>query len=56
MLVGCIVAGVAIGLVVDQQADSSPRGVLVGTAVGIVAAGFGFWLRVRAFMRGDGGR
>ncbi len=56
MLVGCIVAGVAIGLVVDHHADSSPMGVLVGTALGIVAAGIGFWLRVRAYMRSDGRR
>jgi len=56
MLVGCIVAGVAIGLVVDHHADSSPIGVLVGTALGIVAAGIGFWLRVRAYMHSDGGR
>ena len=55
MLVGSIVAGVAIGLVVDHHADSSPIGVLVGTALGIVAAGLGFWLRVRAYMRIDEG-
>jgi F0F1-type ATP synthase assembly protein I len=50
MLVGCIVAGVAIGLAVDHNAGSSPVGVLVGTALGIVAAGIGFWLRVRAYL------
>jgi F0F1-type ATP synthase assembly protein I len=50
MLVGSIVAGVAIGLVVDHHADSSPIGVLVGTAAGIIAAGIGFWLRVRAYL------
>ena len=56
MLVGCIVAGLTVGLVVDRQADSSPLGVLVGTGLGIVAAGIGFWLRVRAYIRTDGGR
>lgn len=50
MLVGCIVAGVAVGLFIDHHADSSPVGVLVGTAVGIVAAGFGFWARVHAYL------
>ena len=52
MLVGCIVAGVAIGLFVDARLGSSPSGVLVGTALGIVAAGVGFWLRVRVYLRG----
>jgi F0F1-type ATP synthase assembly protein I len=56
MLVGCIVAGVIVGLVIDHHADSSPVGVLIGTGLGIVAAGFGFWLRVRAYVRMDGGR
>lgn len=50
MLVGCIVAGVVVGLAVDHNAGSSPVGVLVGTALGIVAAGIGFWLRVRAYL------
>jgi F0F1-type ATP synthase assembly protein I len=49
MLVGSIVAGVAIGLVVDHHADSSPIGVLVGTAAGIMGAGIGIMLRVRAY-------
>lgn len=51
MLVGCIVAGVAIGLFLDARLGSSPSGVLVGTALGIVAAGIGFWLRVRVYLR-----
>jgi F0F1-type ATP synthase assembly protein I len=56
MLVGCIVAGLVVGLVVDHEVGSSPVGVLVGTALGIVAAGFGFWLRIRAYLHPDGGR
>jgi F0F1-type ATP synthase assembly protein I len=52
MLVGCIVVGVAIGLFVDARLGSSPAGVLVGTALGIVAAGIGFWLRVRVYLTG----
>ena len=52
MLVGCIVAGVAIGLFVDARLGSSPSGVLVGTTLGIVAAGIGFWLRVRVYLQG----
>jgi F0F1-type ATP synthase assembly protein I len=52
MLVGCIVVGVAIGLFVDARLGSTPAGVLVGTAVGIVAAGVGFWIRVRVYLTG----
>ena len=52
MFVGCVVAGVAIGLFIDARLASSPTGVVVGTALGIVAAGVGFWLRVRSFLRG----
>jgi len=52
MLAGCIVVGVVIGLFVDARLGSSPTGVLVGTAVGIIAAGIGFWLRIRAFLTG----
>ena len=52
MLVGCIVVGVALGLFVDARLGSAPTGVLVGTALGIVAAGVGFWLRIRAYLTG----
>ena len=52
MLVGCIVVGVAIGLFVDARLGSSPTGTLVGTALGIVAAGVGFALRVRGYLTG----
>ena len=52
MLVGCIVVGVAIGLFVDARLGSAPTGVLIGTALGIVAAGVGFSLRIRAYLTG----
>ena len=52
MLVGCIVTGVLLGLLLDAWWGTSPAFVLVGTALGIVAAGTGFWLRVRLFLRG----
>jgi F0F1-type ATP synthase assembly protein I len=51
MLVGCIVAGLLVGLLLDSWADSSPAFVLAGIALGIVAAGLGFWVRVRAYLR-----
>lgn len=52
MLIGCIVVGVAVGLFVDARLGSSPVGALVGTAIGIVAAGVGFWIRVRGYLGG----
>ena len=52
MLVGCIVTGLVLGLLLDSWRNSSPAFVLAGTALGIVAAGAGFWLRVRDFLRG----
>ena len=51
MLVGCIVIGLGLGLLLDAWRDTSPAFVLAGTALGIVAAGTGFWLRVRDFLR-----
>ena len=50
MLVACIVAGVVVGLFVDTRWGSAPNGVLVGTGVGILAAGVGFWIRVRSYL------
>ena len=52
MFVGCVVAGVVIGLFIDARLGSYPTGVVIGTGLGIVAAGVGFWLRVRSFLRG----
>ncbi|MFL6089519.1 MAG: AtpZ/AtpI family protein [Aeromicrobium sp.] len=52
MLVGCIVVGLTIGLFVDARLGSTPAGVLVGTALGIIAAGVGFWIRVRVYLTG----
>lgn len=52
MLVGCIVTGLVLGLLLDSWWDTSPAFVLAGTALGIAAAGAGFWFRVRDFLRG----
>ena len=51
MLVGCIVAGLVLGLLLDSWWDTTPAFVLAGTALGIAAAGAGFWLRVREFLQ-----
>lgn len=52
MLVGCIVAGLVAGLLLDVWLGTSPALALAGTAFGIALAGVGFWLRVRAYLRG----
>lgn len=52
LLAGAVVAGTVVGLLVDHAADSSPAFTLVGIFAGIVAGGVGFWVRVRAALRG----
>jgi F0F1-type ATP synthase assembly protein I len=51
LLVAAVVGGTLLGLLVDQLAGTSPVFVLVGVALGIVAAGVGFWVRVRDALR-----
>ena len=52
LLVGAVVAGLVLGLLIDDAAGTSPVFTLVGVFLGIVAGGVGFWLRVRAALRG----
>ena len=52
LLVGAVVGGLVIGLLVDEAAGTAPVAALVGVGLGIVAGGVGFWLRVRAALRG----
>ena len=52
LLVGAVVAGLVLGLLVDDAAGTSPVFTLLGVGLGIVAGGLGFWLRVRAALRG----
>jgi len=52
LLAGAVIAGLVLGLLVDNALGSSPVGVLVGIFLGIVAGGVGFFLRVRAALRG----
>ena len=52
LLAGSVVAGLVVGYLIDDAAGSSPVGVLIGIGVGIVAGGVGFWLKVRAALRG----
>lgn len=51
LLVAAVVAGLVIGLVVDDQAGTSPTFTLVGIGVGIVAGCAGFWVRVRSALK-----
>lgn len=51
VLVGCVVAGLVVGLIVDDKAGTSPVFSLVGIALGIVAGGVAFWLKVRSVLR-----
>jgi F0F1-type ATP synthase assembly protein I len=52
LLVGAVVAGLVIGLIVDDRAGTSPVWTLVGIFLGILAGGAGFVLRVRGALRG----
>lgn len=52
LLAGAVIAGTVIGLLVDNSAGTSPTFTLVGIGLGIVAGCVGFWLRVRAALRG----
>ena len=52
LLAGAVVFCTALGLVIDDLVGSSPAFTLVGVGVGIVLGGLGFWLRVRAALRG----
>jgi F0F1-type ATP synthase assembly protein I len=51
LLVGAVVVGTVLGILVDRAADTTPVFTMVGVFLGIVAAGVGFWLRVRSAMR-----
>ena len=52
LLVGAVVAGLLLGLFIDDRAGTSPTFTLLGIALGIVAGGLGFYARVRAALRG----
>ena len=52
LLAGAVIAGVVIGLVVDNMADTAPAFTLLGLAAGMVAGAVGFWMRVRGALSG----
>jgi F0F1-type ATP synthase assembly protein I len=51
MLAGAVVVGMVVGLLLDDAAGTSPAFTLLGIALGIVAAGAAFWVRVRSVLR-----
>jgi len=51
LLVGAVVAGLVIGVVIDNKAGTSPAFSLIGIAIGVVSGAVGFWLRVRSFLQ-----
>ena len=51
LLAGAVVAGLVLGLLLDNAAGTSPVFTLCGVGLGIVAGAVGFWLRVRSAMR-----
>lgn len=51
LLAGALIAGLVLGLVVDDQAGTSPVFTLVGVFLGMAAGAAGFWVRVRTALR-----
>lgn len=52
LLAGAVVVGLVLGLLLDDVAGTSPAFTLAGIGLGIICGGVGFWLRVRAALRG----
>ena len=52
LLAGAVIAGTVVGLLVDDLAGTTPAFTLAGIGLGILAGGVGFWVRVRAALRG----
>ncbi len=51
LLVGAVVAGLVVGLLVDNAAGTAPAFTLLGIFLGILAGGIGFAVRVRGALR-----
>ncbi|HEX4190720.1 MAG TPA: AtpZ/AtpI family protein [Marmoricola sp.] len=51
VLAGAVIAGLVIGLLIDDKAGTSPVFSLIGVFAGIIAGAAGFWVRVRAALR-----
>lgn len=51
VLAGAVIAGLVLGLLVDDRAGTSPVFTLVGVFAGILAGAAGFVVRVRSALR-----
>jgi F0F1-type ATP synthase assembly protein I len=51
-LVGCVVVGLLVGWLADNQWGSEPVGILIGLGVGVVVGLVGSALRVAGYLRG----
>jgi hypothetical protein len=51
LVVGCVVAGLFLGWLVDDRLSTAPVFTLVGLAGGIATGVWGSWLRIRLFLR-----
>lgn len=51
LLAGSVIVCTGLGYLLDRAAGTSPVFTLVGIALGMVAGGVGFWLRVRSTLR-----
>lgn len=52
LLVGCLLAGLAVGWFVDDRLDAAPAYTLLGLAIGLAAGIWVSWLRIRQYLRG----
>jgi F0F1-type ATP synthase assembly protein I len=50
MLVGAVVAGMALGWLVDSVLNTTPVFILVGLAVGVAGGIAGCWMQIRRFL------
>jgi F0F1-type ATP synthase assembly protein I len=51
LLAGAVIAGLVVGLLIDDRAGTSPVFTLIGVFTGMVSGALGFWVRVRDALR-----
>jgi F0F1-type ATP synthase assembly protein I len=51
-LVGCVVAGLAVGWLADNHWGTDPVGILIGLGTGVVVGIVGSALRIAGYLRG----
>jgi F0F1-type ATP synthase assembly protein I len=51
LLAGSLIVCTALGYLLDQAVGSTPAFTLAGIALGMLAGGVGFWVRVRSALR-----